>query len=387
MKKLSCFLSVTCLLLLNTHAALGQKVIQSAHLFDSYGWLNSEEASARLDNVAIQLESEQNVEGYFLCYGPEGDGSGTCNYQLRATKDYLSNYRGIDPERIKTTYGGRYKNPAEVATEIWIVPQGVDAPEPKRYKSKLETFTGKFAEYEGWDAVDEGGGVPSFGDVTLAAFVDILRQQPNAIAYVVSFNFRRSAPGTWRRVAKREVSNLQGYGILADRIKIIYGGSVKGSENEFIQTAKLQLWILPGDSPPPVKEAKPERTPKEAMKIGSYNSFTLKYPKEELRILEGFVDVLRADGQLNVCIIVRPRIEGEERQLAPDEPPDIDPLKLVEKWRSELKEKFGIKENRIIVIPAAADESNEGTVDIWVVPPGAALPDPYASLNDVNEET
>jgi hypothetical protein len=60
---------------------------------------------------------------------------------------------------------------------------------------------------------------------------------------------------------------------------------------------------------------------------------------------------------------------------------------LVEKWRSELKEKFGIKENRIIVIPAAADESNEGTVDVWVVPHGVALPDPYASLNDVNEET
>ncbi len=183
----------------------------------------------------------------------------------------------------------------------------------------------------------------------------------------------------WRRVAKRNVSELQGYGIQADRIKIIYGGIVKGEEGEDVQQAKVQLWILPSDAPPPVKEAKAEINPKEAIQIGSYNGYTLKYSKDERRIFEGFADVLQANERLNVCLIVRPQIGNEGRELAPDEPPDIDPSKLVEKWKSELMEKYKINESHITIIHAAADEVHEGTIEVWVVPPGVALPDPYAS--------
>jgi hypothetical protein len=387
MKKLCEVLFITCIVFAEYSTVLGQKVNPKARLFDSYEAIPSDDAGAHLDNFAIQLQSDPNLNGYVICYGPDGEGSGTGSYLLRITKDYLVNTRGFDPERIQTIYAGRYKNPAEIATELWIGQQGMDMPEPMRYKSKIGTFNGKFEEYEGWDGVADGADGPSFGNVTLAAFADILRQQPATMGYIVAFNFRGAAPGTWRRVAKRVAGELQADGIQGDRIKIIYGGSIKGNKNEVTDQAKVQLWILPADAPPPVEEAKPEQTPKEATKIGSYNSYFLKYPKEEFRVLEGFVDMLQADGQLNVCIIVRPRIEGEETQLAPDEPPDIDTLKLVEKWRSDLKEKFGIKESRIIVIPAAAGESNEGTVDVWVVPPGAPLPDPYATLNDANEET
>ncbi|HEU0144159.1 MAG TPA: hypothetical protein VFQ47_05185 [Nitrososphaera sp.] len=382
MKKLWWLLFVTYILVVDYNAVLGQKVNQKARLFDSYGSITSEDAGARLDNFAVQLQNEPNMDGYVIGYGPEGEGSGTGNYLLRVTKDYLVNARGFEPQRIQTIYGGRYKNPSEVATELWIVTQGVDVPKPKNYKTKLETITGKFTEYKAWDGFADGADGPSLGNVTLAAFADILRQQPNAIAYIVAFNLRSATPGTWRRVAKRDANDLQGYGIQADRIKIIHGGSVKGDKNEDIQQARVQLWILPSDAPPPVKEAKSELTPKDAIQIGSYSDYTLKYSKDERWIFEGFADVLRANEQLNVCIIVRPQIRSEERYVTPDEPPDIDPLKLVEKWKSELMEKYRIKESRIIVIHAAADEVNKGTVEVWVVPLGVALPDPYASPND-----
>lgn len=381
MKRLWWVLFVACLLFADHRVVPGQKVNQKAHLFDSYGDIPSDDASARLDNFAIQLQNEPNVDGYVIGYGPEGEGSGTGQHLLRVTKDYFVNMRGLDPERIQTVYGGRYKNPAEVLSELWLVPQGASAPEPRCYKSKLEAITGKFTEYKAWDGFPDSEG-PSFGNVSLAAFADILRQQPKTFAYIVAFNVRGATPGTWRRVAKRDATDLQGYGIEADRIKIIYGGVVKREKNEDVQQAMVQFWILPSDAPPPVTEANPERAPKEAVQIGSYNDYLLKYPKEERWIFEGFADVLRANEQLSVCLIVRPRNAGREQDTGPDEPPDIDPVKLVEQWKSELTEKLGIKESRIIVIHAAADEYNDGTVDVWVVPPGAALPDPYASYMD-----
>ena len=385
MKKLCLFLFVACLLFLNHNVVPGQEGSLKPHLFDSYGRIGYEDLEARLDNFAIELQNMPNVYGYVICYGPEGDGSGTDNTILLGTKNYLVNVRGIDADRIQTIYGGRYKDQLEVLTELWIVPSGANPPEPRHYKSKVKTITGKFTEYEGWDSFADGDVGPSLGNVTLAAFADVLRQQPDTLAYIVSYNTRGASPGTWRRVATREATDLQGYGIQSDRIKIIYGGIAKKDENEDAQFALVQLWVLPRDAPPPVKEAEPEGTPKKAVRIGTYNDYLLKYPNDERWVFNGFADVLRANEQLSVCLIARPRINVLEQDVTPDEPPDIDTLELVDKWKAELMEKSGIKEDRIIVIHAAADESREGEVEVWIVPPGADLSDPFASGNKVLE--
>jgi hypothetical protein len=197
----------------------------------------------------------------------------------------------------------------------------------------------------------------------------------------VAFNVGDVTPGTWRRVAKRVVADLQDDGIEAERVKIIFGGKLKGTEDEYAD-AKVQYWILPNDAPPPVKEAKPERTPKEAAQIGSYYQFELKSARDERRIFEGFADVLRADAQLRVCFIVRDEIPDAEKQLAPGEAPDIDEAKLVEQWKSELQAKLGIKENRIFILRGGLDEYRGGQVEVWVVPLGASLPDPYAPYQE-----
>ena len=114
-----------------------------------------------------------------------------------------------------------------------------------------------------------------------------------------------------------------------------------------------------------------ERAPKVSVQIGLYHQYELKYPGQERRIFEGFADVLRADEQLRVCFIVRPEIPSGE-MLA----------KLVEKWKSELRDKLGIKENRIFIIHAGANEHHGGTLEVWVVPPGASLPDPHAYVEE-----
>jgi hypothetical protein len=381
--------------------AYGQEENLRARLFDSYGRIGYEDLSARLDSFAIELENRRDATGYLISWGPEGEEHGTGTFAVKITKHYLVDSRGIDAGRIQTIYAGRYENPSENFNELWLVPTGADPPEPRHYEQKPKPVSGKFEERRAWDdlpqGIEEEGGRPSLGNVAHAAFADALREEPNTTLYIVAFSLCGSAPGTWSRIAKNEAADLEERGIKADRVKIIYGGvkeesseeTSKGSSDQAPQMAILQLWALPIDAPPPVKDAGPEQPPNEAAKMGSYNDYWLKDPDTERRIFDAFKDVLLADKQLNACIIVWLRSACEECADAPQEskeseeskeskePDAIDPSELVSKWKSELMEKYGIDESRIVVMPARANETKDATLDVWIVPPGAALPNPY----------
>lgn len=388
MRKHGFFCLCVIFLLAVASVAPAQEENYTTQPFDSFGALPSDDAGARMDNFALALQNQPEMDGYIICYGTEGDGSGAANFIFRSFTDYLVNTRAIERERIKTIYGGRYKKADEVLIELWIIPRAAPAPELKLFKSKIETISGKYKEYEAWDGYPDAGDGPPMGSVSFAAYADALKQQPNSVAYIVAFNKHESAPGTWRRVARRTTDDLREYGIEADRIKTIFGGTMKKKEDEgdTAQSAFIQLWILPKDAPPPVKEARRERTPKEAVEIGSYYSYFLKIPQEERFIFDGFADVFRSNHELNVCFVIHPLVKSVDKETAPDEPPDIEPLKIIEKWKAELAEKYGIKENRIFLLTAAPDESNSGMIEVWAVPLGAALPDPFA-VNDEMAET
>jgi hypothetical protein len=375
------------LLFFSSDKVAAQETEPLARLFDSYGRMIADDAGAHADNFAIQLREEPDMDGYIICYGPEGEGSGTANFILESQMNYFFQVRGVDLARLTAVNAGRYKELSQVQTEYWLIPHGDKPPEPKRYNSTLKEFTGKLIEFKSWDGFPDGDvGGPEFGNVTIAALADLLRQQHNFVAYIVAFNGNASPTGTWRRIARRDVVNLEGYGIKADRIKIIFGGVTKKAEDVTDEReALVQIWVLPSDAPPPAKEAKPERTPKKAFQIGTYNDYLLKDKEQERLIFAGFADVVHVDKNLNLYIITRPRIEPTEK-ISPDEPDDIDTQKLGEKWKSELVEKFGIDENRIFVIKAAADEFREGEIDVWVTPPGIPLPNTYSSDEDIQSD-
>jgi hypothetical protein len=378
-----------------------------ARKFDEFTRVGGCDHSARLDNFAIQLQQEPEMVGYLIAYGPDGDGSGTGNFRLRMSKDYLVNSRGIDPERIKTIYGGPYKELEESASELWIAPPGAEAPEPVKYENKAGQFTGKFSEGPAWDGLllnfegEETG--PPVGNVSAASFAHMLRLQPKTYAYIVVYEGDESAPGAWGRISTRTAENLQkDYGIQSDRIKIIFGG--------YDREAKLQLWILPVDAPPPVEEVKTERKLKKNIQLGTYSQFELKYDDGALSVFNEFAEVLRRDDDLRVCVIVRPEIisapepsmdeateaiSAEEvvsdelpKQVVPDEPPDIDLLQLIEKWKKDLVKEYRISENRMVVLIAPArDEFEGGRIETWVVPPDAPLPDLYPPQEEETGET
>jgi hypothetical protein len=63
----------------------------------------------------------------------------------------------------------------------------------------------------------------------------------------------------------------------------------------------------------------------------------------------------------------------------PDAPPEVNVLELVAKWKKELAGKANVDDSRVLVIPAAATDENQGTVEVWLLPPGIAVPNPYAA--------
>lgn len=379
--------------------ALEPEPSNNAVKVDEFERLRGCDFGARLDNFAIRLQQDPGLVGYVVSYGPEGKGSGTVDTNFQVIEDYLVNSRGIEKERLRTVYGGRYKELTELATELWLVPRGGESPKPKEYENTLHSFTGKFIEYEvsdHWAEAEEGSG-PYSGDPTLANFADALRQQPRTRAYIVAYSSRAAATGTWRRIAKNIADNLENsYGVRGDRIKIIFAGYDKSkkskSPDEGNEDARVQLWILPDDAPPPAKEAKAERRPKDLVQIGTFNQYLLKYPDNVKRIFEGFADVLSADEQLRACVIYRLSTEPPDPEAGADEPPDVDLSQLVEKWKADLAKRYKIDEGRLVIIAAAATgERNAGTLETWIVPPGAMLPDPYPpqaeDTGEVEEET
>lgn len=399
----------------STAQELSEHAGEDARKFDEFGRVGGCDYGARLDNFAILLQNETTADGYIVCYGPEGEGSGSGNYALSVAKDYIVSTRGLDQERIKTIYAGRYKEWNDVATELWIAPHGAPPPEPIRYNTRPETFTGKFEEFEAWDdtgAYAEGGTGPTHGNVRRASFADIVHRQQNTSVWVVAYNMKGAVPGAWRRATKQLVSELQGgYKIEAERIKIIYAGYRQRQEKKegeydggIASAAFVQLWILPTDAPPPVAEVKEaEERPSAAMLLSTYHAFFMPDEIEARRIFEDFADVLRSDEKLNACLIVRlpsktektvavdevPKpVDAHDEAAKPSEMPKADLMALVEKWKQDLVKDYGVSEHRLVVTISTAEEFSDGTMETWIVPAGAALPDPNAKAEtDVADET
>ena len=330
-------------------------------------------AGAHLDNFAIELQNFPDAKAHIRIYGPGGQDGKFAERAVQATKGYLVDTRGIEESRVEAVYAGPYEKTQELLTELWFVPRGAAAPPRTKYKPDL-AFEGKYFERGLWDG-PEGGEVEAWGsssEVALVGLSEMMRKRKGALAYLVAYHGGESAPGAWRRVAERQVEEMRGEGIPAERVKVIFAGYAKEE--------KLQFWVLASDAPPPARH-RSERRPERSTQVAALNEFMLR--DNERWAFKGLVDVLKADPQLNGCLVVRPGpadTDGPdpEEPADPDEPPAVDVMQLAEKWKAELK-KNGIAEHRLIVlvVPTGVNQSGD-EIETWVVPPGAPLPDPSA---------
>lgn len=94
--------------------------------FDEYGNIRFNDEKARLDNFAIQLQTDPTAQGYIIAYGGRrGTRAGAAQARADRAKDYLVNTRGVDAGRIVTLDGGFRE---EFTVELYTVQQGATPP-------------------------------------------------------------------------------------------------------------------------------------------------------------------------------------------------------------------------------------------------------------------
>lgn len=104
-------------------------IMNKPRKFDEYYDIARNDEKARLDNYAIQLQSEPGSQAYIIVYPSRRARPNDAQTRAQRIIDYLVNSRGIDSQRVVTTIG----QPREDwLFELWVVPEGAQPPSPNR---------------------------------------------------------------------------------------------------------------------------------------------------------------------------------------------------------------------------------------------------------------
>jgi hypothetical protein len=101
---------------------------KTARKIDEFGRTNECDRSARLDNFLIELQNHPDTTGYILVYKDVNalPGDKRAYSYSRLYSDHLK-FRKFDESRVVIIDAGFRES---FVTELWVVPQGLPAPEP-----------------------------------------------------------------------------------------------------------------------------------------------------------------------------------------------------------------------------------------------------------------
>lgn len=94
---------------------------------DEYGGISFNDEKARLDNFAIELMNGTEFVGYIVGYGGRRSRRGEALRRVERAKRYVTNVRGVPPERVLTLDGG-YRE--ELSVELRVRGKGMRPPQP-----------------------------------------------------------------------------------------------------------------------------------------------------------------------------------------------------------------------------------------------------------------
>ena len=95
--------------------------------FDTCCSCSYDDLKARLDNLAVELQSDPTTTTYIFAYGGRTSPIGQADRLLARARDYLVTERVINASRIILVNGGFRE---EDCVEVWIVPRGATPPQP-----------------------------------------------------------------------------------------------------------------------------------------------------------------------------------------------------------------------------------------------------------------
>jgi hypothetical protein len=353
---------------------------------DEFGRLYRCDGGARLDNFAHFLTEAPDATGYILAYDARGKAPLTAHFWGELLLRYLVEFRGIEELRLRLVDAGERAGD-DVQIEFWLSPQGAEPPAatPSRGKKAARPFAGRFEDYFAFDGTHfydtEGGSAGSFNiDITYDAFRELLKRQPDSQGYVVVYTRRGAYPGYWRGVATREQHKLAGDGLAADRLTVVRGGVYEGRVKGFQDDAekdpaeeydRVELWVGERDKPP--VRHRPEKGALEgATRVASIDSYSADDEKITRWGLDNLFESSRANPRSTLCVVVYP--DAEPSADAEGKPP-ADLFKLAGSLKDELRRR-GVEETRLVLMNGPA-EAYSARVELWAVPYGAALPNPF----------
>jgi len=95
--------------------------------FDEYGALSIKAEKQRLTDLALQLRSDTNQNGYIIAYDGRRTRVGEAKVRAEQARDYLVGALSIERERIVIIKGG-YRE--ELSIELFVGPRGQGTPNP-----------------------------------------------------------------------------------------------------------------------------------------------------------------------------------------------------------------------------------------------------------------
>jgi len=109
-----------------------QPAVPDARKFDEYSTLPISDEKARLDNFAVHLQNEPQLNGYIIVYAGPRARPGEAKTRAKRAKEYLVKARGLDPARIIILVGGK-RDRLEV--ELYALPSSISPPTPNPYRN------------------------------------------------------------------------------------------------------------------------------------------------------------------------------------------------------------------------------------------------------------
>jgi hypothetical protein len=225
------------------YAASQQPSSTAARKVDSYNdQIPSSEAEQwRLEDFMRVLSSEPDSKAYIIAYAGREDPPGKPRRYAARARNYLVEYRGIDPQRIDIVDGGRRE---EFIVELWIVPRNGKPPE----STPAITVPDDLGDNLLYD--DFGFGYDNFASRTendsarLDGFAKALAREPGSLGCIIAYamagddhsGIEWDAPGTALRTAREERAYVvKKHNLPLSRVSIIDGG---------YGARMIELWIM-----------------------------------------------------------------------------------------------------------------------------------------------
>lgn len=365
----------------------------AARKFDEFGRLYGCDAGARLDSFAVELQSTPSAKAYIVAREARDKPPGAARAWGASFIHYFVNLRGLEAPRFVLVEGAP-ETVDDLKMELWLVPEGAEPPRVKP-PGKHRSFSGKYAELHVYDEktfhdFDEVSAGSFTSGMYASGYESLLKRQEGSQGYLVVYSPPDAEPGYWRRAGTREQQKLLSRDLAADRLTIINGGTVpakekpaEGDGGEQIY-GRVELWVGAKDGPP-VKHVEEEAALTQALLVGNDDLFSNPNAVGPW-VLNNLVDMMRVDKRSLGCIVVYPGDgdgigAGEDAGQAPP-----DPFKAAERWKAELLKKHGFEAHRVVILNGPQVSYSFGRLEVWAVPYGAALPDPFKEEGAATDE-